>query len=161
MLNTEQLIAQVEQAGYQAAVVQQQNESLNKNTAQAPQKNYSERRQLEADELFKKLIVAIILALPVFVLEMETLDILNCIESVTSVYDYNKYKIIKTPFTNLFPEDERKAVADEIRNSSSINQAKQIRSDGNTIYVNIRISPSEYGDQKVYLVTTSDITKRL
>jgi len=98
---------------------------------------------------------------PVFVLEMETLDILNCNESVTSVYGYNKYKIIKTPFTDLFPEDERKAVADEIRRSPSINQAKQIRSDGNTIYVNIRISPSEYGDQKVYLVTTSDITKRL
>mgnify|MGYP002651391373 CR=1 FL=1 len=70
MLNTEQLIAQVEQAGYEATVVQQQNESLNKNTAQAPQKSYSERRQLEADELFKKLIVAIILALPVFILEM-------------------------------------------------------------------------------------------
>jgi len=98
---------------------------------------------------------------PVFVLEMETLDILNCNESVTSVYGYNKYKIIKTPFTNLFPEDERKTVAQEIKNSSSINHAKQIRSDGNTIYVNIRISPSEYGDQKVYLVTTSDITKRL
>lgn len=69
MVNTDQLIAQVEQAGYQATVVQQQSESLN-NTTQAPQKNYSERRQLEADELFKKLIVAIVLALPVFVLEM-------------------------------------------------------------------------------------------
>ena len=71
MVDTDQLIAQVEQVGYQATVVQQQkNDSTNKYKAQAPQKSYSERRQLEADELFKKLILAIVLALPVFVLEM-------------------------------------------------------------------------------------------
>ena len=71
MVDTDQLIAQVEQVGYQATVVQQQkNDSTNKYEAQAPQKSYSERRQLEADELFKKLILAIVLALPVFVLEM-------------------------------------------------------------------------------------------
>lgn len=98
---------------------------------------------------------------PVFVLDMETLDILNCNESVGATYGYDKCKIISTPFLDLFPETERDAVAREIKTSSCINQTRQIRSDGNTIYVNIRISPSEYGDQKVYLITTSDITKRL
>lgn len=70
MVDADQLIAQVKQAGYEATVILQQSKSLNKNTAQAPQKSYSERRQLEANELFQKLIVAIVLALPVFVLEM-------------------------------------------------------------------------------------------
>ncbi|MBF0303626.1 MAG: PAS domain S-box protein, partial [Desulfamplus sp.] len=98
---------------------------------------------------------------PVFVLDMKTLEILNCNESVASVYGYDKYKIIMTCFINLFPEPEREHFEDKIRKSSFINQACQICSNGDTIYVNIRISPSEYGDQKVYLVTTSDITKRL
>ncbi len=98
---------------------------------------------------------------PVFVLDMKTLDILNCNESVASVYGYDKYKIIMTCFTNLFPESERVHFEEEIRKSSFINRARQICSNGDTIYVNIRISPSEYGDYKVYLVTTSDITKRL
>ncbi|WP_274619081.1 heavy metal translocating P-type ATPase [Acinetobacter sedimenti] len=70
MVDTDQLITQVEQAGYQATVVQQQSNSTTEHTTQLPQKSYSERRQHEANELFKKLIVAIILALPVFILEM-------------------------------------------------------------------------------------------
>lgn len=98
---------------------------------------------------------------PVFVLDMNTLEILNCNESVATVYGYDKYKIIMTCFTNLFLESERSHFEEEIRKSSFINQARQICSNGDTIYVNIRISPSEYGDYKVYLVTTSDITKRL
>ena len=42
-----------------------------------------------------------------------------------------------------------------------MNQAKHIDRDGKTLFVNIRISPSEYQGRKVLLVTTSDITKRL
>ena len=38
---------------------------------------------------------------------------------------------------------------------------KHIHKDGRTLFVNIRISPSEYSGKKVFLVTTSDITKRL
>jgi histidine kinase len=48
-----------------------------------------------------------------------------------------------------------------LRTSSVINQAKHIGKDGKELYVNIRVSPSEYWDQTVLLVTTSDITKRL
>ncbi|MBF0257367.1 MAG: PAS domain S-box protein [Desulfamplus sp.] len=98
---------------------------------------------------------------PVFVLDIKTLNILNCNESVTSIYGYDKSRIINTPFLDLFPEPDRPSLAEEIRRSSCINQTRQIRSDESPIYVNIRISPSEYGDQKVYLITTSDITKRL
>jgi histidine kinase len=42
-----------------------------------------------------------------------------------------------------------------------LNQVRQIRKDGNIIYVNIRISSSEYLGRDVLLVTTSDITMRL
>jgi len=42
-----------------------------------------------------------------------------------------------------------------------MNQAKHINKTGEHLFVNIRISPSEYPGRKVLLVTTSDITQRL
>jgi histidine kinase len=48
-----------------------------------------------------------------------------------------------------------------IKNSSVINQARHLNKEGSTLFVNIRISPSEYPGRKVFLVTTSDITRRL
>jgi len=48
-----------------------------------------------------------------------------------------------------------------IKSASIINQARHLNKDGGTLFVNIRISPSEYPGGKVLLVTTSDITQRL
>ena len=48
-----------------------------------------------------------------------------------------------------------------LKRSKIINQARHLTKDGNEIFVNIRISPSEHLDQKSYLVTTSDITQQL
>jgi histidine kinase len=42
-----------------------------------------------------------------------------------------------------------------------LTQVKQLNRRGMSLFVNIRISPAEYPGQKVLLVTTSDITKRL
>jgi histidine kinase len=98
---------------------------------------------------------------PVFVLDMDTLKILDCNESVTTVYGFGKNEIISKPFLDLFKEEEREKYGFKMRAYSVLNQVKHIRKDGNTVYVNIRISPSEYPGQKVFLVTTSDITKRL
>ena len=48
-----------------------------------------------------------------------------------------------------------------IKNSSVINQARHFNKDGGSLFVNLRISPSDYPGRKVLLVTTSDITQRL
>lgn len=98
---------------------------------------------------------------PVFVLKKDTLDILDCNDSVKGIYGFDKDEIINTPFLSLFMEKERANVEAEIRNSPVINQVKQLCRNGGTIFVNIRISPSEYPGEKVLLITTSDITKRL
>ena len=42
-----------------------------------------------------------------------------------------------------------------------MNQVRHLNKNGSSLFVNIRISPSEYPGEKVYLVTTSDITQRL
>ncbi len=98
---------------------------------------------------------------PVFVLDMDTLEILDCNASVESVYGYKKEKLIQTSFLMLFRKEERKHYQNLIKTSPVINQARQFGANGEPLFVNIRISPSDYPGGKVLLVTTSDVTKRL
>jgi histidine kinase len=98
---------------------------------------------------------------PVFVLDMDSLRILDCNESVTSVYGYDKDEIKNSSFLNLFPEGDSDQYSSMIKTLSVINQAKHVNKAGKTLFVNIRISPSAYPGMRVLLVTTSDITKRL
>jgi len=98
---------------------------------------------------------------PVFVLDMVTLEILDCNGSVKSVYGHKKEAIIQTSFLELFRKEERNHYENLIKTSTVINQARQYSANGEPLYVNIRISPSDYLGGKALLVTTSDITKRL
>ncbi|MFO7559439.1 MAG: PAS domain S-box protein [Desulfobacterales bacterium] len=98
---------------------------------------------------------------PVFVLNRDSLEILDCNESVRTVYGYDKADIIDTSFLRLFQNGDTSFHEQEIREKSVMNKLKHVTKDGKTIYVEIRISPSEYDGQKVFLVTSSDITKRL
>jgi histidine kinase len=98
---------------------------------------------------------------PVFVLDMNTLDILDCNKSVKNTYGFEKDEITGKSFLNFFLDEERDHYAFKIMTSAYINQVKHVDKDGRILFVAIRISPSEYLEQKVLLVTTSDITKRL
>jgi histidine kinase len=98
---------------------------------------------------------------PVFVLDMETLEILDCNASVELVYGYKKDEMIRKSFLDLFGAEEKDHYAQMIKKSSVINQARQLNKEGGTLFVNIMISPSDYPGKKVLLVTTSDITQRL
>jgi histidine kinase len=98
---------------------------------------------------------------PVFVLDMNTLEILDCNASVEVVYGFKKDEVINKSFSQLFKEEEKDHYATLIKVSSVINQVRHLNKDGSPLFVNIRISPSEYPGGKVLLVTTSDITQRL
>jgi histidine kinase len=98
---------------------------------------------------------------PVFVLDMDTLKIVDCNANVKVVYGYKKDEIVGKSFLNLFREEEKDHYASLLKTSTILNQAKQINKAGDTLFVNIRISPSEFPGGKVLLVTASDITKRL
>jgi len=98
---------------------------------------------------------------PVFVLDMDTLEILDCNVSVELVYGYPKEEILRSSFLRLFQPEEQDHYAKMIKNSNVMNQVRHLNKNGSTIFVNIRVSPSEYPGRKVLLVTTSDITQRL
>jgi histidine kinase len=92
---------------------------------------------------------------------METLEIVDCNQSVTTVYGFTVEELVGRSFITLFQPDEQEHYAFKVATCSVINQARHLNRDGKGLFVNIRISPSEYSGQKVLLVTTSDITKRL
>ena len=98
---------------------------------------------------------------PVFVLDARTLDILDCNASVKAVYEFEKSDIVGTSFLNLFVDEERQAHAAEIPTSPTLNRVRQVKKSGTPLFVNIRISPFDDDGRAVFLVTTSDITKRL
>jgi histidine kinase len=99
---------------------------------------------------------------PVFVLDPETLTILDCNQSVEAVYGYRAATLVGQAFLNLFPDEEREHYACVLVDTTVLNQVRHRHHDGSVLFVNIRISPSaEYAGKRVLLVTTSDITKRL
>jgi histidine kinase len=99
---------------------------------------------------------------PVFVLDYDTLEILDCNESVFTDYGYDRREILNTSFLDFFVTDDKASFARKLRSVSILSQIKHRGKDDKTLFVNIRISPSEdYPGKKVLLITTSDITKRL
>ena len=99
--------------------------------------------------------------MPVFVLDLDTLNILDCNDAMSGVYGYKKDELINTSFLKLFRTADRDHYAFKILTSSLIVRAKQRCRDGRITIVNIRISPTEYQGHRVLLAITSDITKRL
>ena len=60
-----------------------------------------------------------------------------------------------------FKAEDRDRYATTLKSSSFINHAKNIAKDGSELFVNIRISPSEYLGKKSLIVTTGDITQNV
>jgi len=124
----------------------------------------SERKQLEEKlELSEKKYHAIFnnIPNPVFVLEIRSLEVMDCNKSVQAVYGLEREQLIGTCFLDLFETDERETMAFRMATTAVLNQVRQMGLDGRLRYVDIRISPSEYTGQRVLLVTISDVTKRL
>jgi histidine kinase len=124
----------------------------------------SERKQLEEQLVqSEKKYYAIFnnIPNPVFVLDPQTLEILDCNDSVTAVYGYRRHELLGRSFMDLFWERPAPAFMAGLKSATVIERAKHRDKEGRKRYTNIRVSPSEYGGRKVLLVTISDITQRL
>ncbi|MGD8958971.1 MAG: PAS domain S-box protein [Desulfobacteraceae bacterium] len=99
---------------------------------------------------------------PVFVLDLDTLHVLDCNQSVTRVYGFSPADILGKTFLDIFAEEEdRDYYAFKLMTSAAINRVKHRNRAGDRLFVDIRVSPSEFQGKKVLLVTTSDVTKQL
>jgi histidine kinase len=95
---------------------------------------------------------------PVFILDIDSYKIITCNNSALTVYDYKKNELKNEPFSLLFPGDEEFAKFiqnfDKPFHERLINHKKTRE----RIYVNIWVSPVQFTEQKVLLVTVVDIT---
>ncbi len=98
---------------------------------------------------------------PVFILDRRTLNILDCNDCVQDLYGYEPEELWGRSFLELFSESEHDDLPERIRNARKLDQIRHSTKDGATLYVNIRLSPSEYPGEDVLLATASDITSRV
>jgi len=98
---------------------------------------------------------------PVFVVDIDTLQILDCNEMVQSVYGYTPEELLNTPFLRLFADSDQENCGEKLRNGAPLTQVSHRDKNGRVLYVDIWVSVSEYSDREVLLITTSDITQRL
>ncbi|TVM35210.1 PAS domain S-box protein [Oceanidesulfovibrio marinus] len=96
-----------------------------------------------------------------FVLDADTLDILDCNDSATTSYGYANEEFIGRSFLMFFRKEERDDWREILKVKREIDQCSHITKSGRAIYVTIRISPAEFLDQKVLIASCADITKKL
>ncbi|MGD9246638.1 MAG: PAS domain S-box protein [Desulfobacteraceae bacterium] len=98
---------------------------------------------------------------PVFVLDAETLEILDCSDRISQVYGYHKQDVVGQSFLTFFPPEEAQRYAKLLRSGQQIDQARHLDHTGSVLFVQILLSPSQYSGRDVLLAATSDITDRL
>lgn len=97
----------------------------------------------------------------VFVVDRMTLEILDCNPSASTLYGYDRRRAAGLSYLELFVASEREQYREKLREVKTLSQVRQMRSNGEMIYVDMHLSPSEYLDREALLIVASDITKRL
>ncbi len=97
----------------------------------------------------------------VFVLDAETLDVVNCNDPVEGMYGYGIEEIQGSSFLQLFREEERADYEHLVKVKREIGPCSQITKSGTPIYAVLRISPADFNGSRTLIVTCSDVTKKL
>ncbi len=95
---------------------------------------------------------------PVFILNINTLEIIDCNNSASNVYGYKKFELIGRLFEDLFTSTEK---FDDFRNKISTSFHEKLihcKKDQTRLYVNAWVTPADFTNQKILLVTVMDIT---
>ena len=97
-----------------------------------------------------------------FLLNRETLAILDCNRSATSLYGYTKGEMIGKNFMEFFAETDREEHQSLIKNLQNINRAKHLGKEERSFYVNVSLTDSDYQvGLKVILAMVIDVTERI
>ena len=97
-----------------------------------------------------------------FLLNRETLAILDCNRSATSLYGYTKGEMIGKNFMEFFAETDREEHQSLIKNLQNINRAKHFGKEERSFYVNVSLTDSDYQvGLKVILAMVIDVTERI
>ncbi len=95
---------------------------------------------------------------PIFILDIDTYKILNCNNSALNLYGYAKEEIKNKAFSLLFFSPEKfESFKTHIKKPFQ-ERLIHLKKTGETLYVNIWVSPADFTEQTVLLVTVIDIT---
>ncbi len=97
----------------------------------------------------------------IFVLEPEKYRILDVNDRALPGYGYRRGEFQTMTFLELSPREEREPMSRRLAVGGNIDRVLHRRKDGSALFVNVQVSPSEYGNQKVLIVATHDITASL
>ncbi|MCF8093310.1 MAG: PAS domain S-box protein [Desulfotignum sp.] len=98
---------------------------------------------------------------PVFVVDQQTLKILDCNIKAMELYHPGKADMTGKLFTDFFPEDEQTAMVRQVKSQKEISKVRHVKADGQMIDVDMWVAPARYSGQDVFLITINDITRRL
>jgi len=98
----------------------------------------------------------------IFVLDPQTLDILDINDRAVTGYGFSERQLRTMTFLDLSPEDDRAAAEEGMRSGGGvITSLRHRKSNGDMIFVSVRVSPSQYGEREVLIATTIDITESI
>ena len=97
----------------------------------------------------------------ILVLDRDDLSILDCNRGAIIAYGYARGELLGLSFLDLFVDERKEGAIEAIKTGGGIDQSRHITKDGHPFYVNIHTSLSEFAGKQVYLVTVTDITRRL
>ncbi len=95
---------------------------------------------------------------PVFILDKEQLSIIDCNDAALSVYGYIREELKGKGFGMLFPSNRE---FERIKNNITLSfheRVVNLRKNEDYLYANIWISPADFVDKNVLIVTAVDIT---
>ncbi len=98
---------------------------------------------------------------PVFVVDQESLEILDCNIKAVELYHSGGTPLTGKLFGDFFPEEDQADMIRQVKSQKEISKVKHIKADGRQIDVDMWVAPARYSGQDVYLITINDITQRL
>jgi PAS domain S-box-containing protein len=100
---------------------------------------------------------------PIFILDSETLEILDMNQRAQDSYGYSREELLGLPFLKMGDENEEE-LAQGLKNlaedqSLLFTKKRHYRRGRKPFYVNVNISFANYGERNVIIVSTTDITE--
>lgn len=97
----------------------------------------------------------------VFVLDVDSLEIINCNESAKDIYGWEQRELTGRSFMRFFRQEEAGDWEKVIRSRTEIELCTHVTKSGKPIFVFIRISPAGFDEHDGLIVSCTDITKKM
>ena len=103
---------------------------------------------------------------PIFILDRETLEILDANARAESHYGYSKEDLLKLSFMDLGHEEDGQEIISDFKDvtghrSIVFSKKRHRRKDGSLFYTNIHVCGAQYMERNALIATTTDVTESI